>query len=340
MHESDLIPRDRTLPAEERTARQSRRKWLKHSTALFTTVAFLSCSHKNPRVAYVDSNDPEEESGKRALATIRAEFAGQDVELTVHHLDAARNPAALSPEAERLANVLRKSKPGVILVSGAGAMRSLVAPYLRDGPIPVLFRNIEWTAEPYHVPTRFVTGILDIPPIDEAIRLVKAGTPAARDLFVLSGNTAMDREHERFSSSLYWAAGLSTTYGLVDDFDHWKRAFVWANRHADAILAVNHDAIKGWSDTEALSHIREHIRVPVFCCDATMIRYSVVGAGRIAGESAQWAARQALRVLAGTKVEDIPLSRTTQSNVLVNRELAERIGFPLPSGDALNRGAG
>lgn len=335
MQQPGSLSIDRDCTDEKLFQRPSRREWLKRSMLLCAPAAGVACAHKMPRVVYVDSNDASHGPEEQAIGTIRAELAGHDIGLDVYSLDGGRNPAAIKQAAESVAGILRARKPDVILVSGADAMRHLVIPYLREGPAPVLFRNIEWTVDPYEIPNRRVTGILDIPPVAEAIKLVKAGAPAVKELFVLSGNRTIDRAKERFLEPIYWEAGLSTTYGLVSDFDHWSRAFTWANRHADVIFFVNHDAIRGWNEAAALEHIRERIQVPVFCCDTAMIRYAVVGSARAAGESAQWMARQALRLVSGTKVEDIPMARTTQSDALGNSELAARIGFPLPPGAKL-----
>lgn len=281
-------------------------------------------------MVYVNSFHPGDAPGDAITQAVREGLAGADLELEVHYLDGKRNPAALPQAAERVMAAIRAFQPGVVLVSGDPAMLHLVVPYLRAGPTPVLFSGVDWTADPYEVPNRYVTGMLEMPPVEETVELVKARAPDIEDLFVLSEDTPRERKNRRFLDPIYWKSGLSTTYGLVSDFEKWKRAFVWANRNADVVYFIANTGIRHWDEEEAVEHIRRHIRVPMFCCDPSLIRYCVAGRVNVKSEPGAWMASQALRVVAGTKPEEIPLARNAQSRVVGNPDLAARIQFPLP----------
>ncbi len=320
------------IPALAPTGPRSRRQWLGIAAAL----GIASCRHEKPRIAYVNSYHAGYAPADAITKAVREGLAGTDLELKTHSLDALRDPAALPRNAERVTAAIRAFKPGVILVSDDEAMRLVVVPSFRDGPIPVLFCGVEWSADAYEVPNRFVTGMLEAPPVEETISLVKSHAPEIGRLFVLTEDTPSERRNRRFLDPIYWKSGLSTTYGLVSDFEKWKRAFVWANRNADMIFFISNAAIRHWDERQAIEHIREHIRVPVFCCNPSMIRYCVIGRVSADGEGGAWMAAQALRILAGTKPEEIPLARNAESRVVGNADLAARIQFPLPPGATLN----
>lgn len=283
-----------------------------------------------PRIVYAGSGSPGDAPVDAITQAVREGLAKTDLELQVHYLNGDRDPAALPQAGESIVGAIRAFQPDAVLVHGDAAMRYLVVPYLRAGPTPVLFSGIKWTADPYEVPNRYVAGMLEVPPVEDTIELVKKHNPGIRNLFILSEDTPRERGRRRFLDPIYWKTGLSTTYGLVSDFEHWKRAFLWANRNADVVFFMTNTGIRHWDEEAAEEHIREHIRVPVFCCDASMIRYCVAGRVNVDREPGEWMAGQALRILAGTKPEEIPLARNAQSRVVGNSEFAARLRFPLP----------
>lgn len=289
-----------------------------------------SCLRRKPRAFYVNSYHRGYGSSDAIMLAVQEGLAKANVDLDIHYLDGKRNQDALPEAAAAAIAKIRERKPDVILVSDDDAMQHLVAPHLREGPTPVLFCGVNWTADPYAVPNKFVTGMLEVLPVEETIRLVKAQLPDIKDLFVLSEDSLAEQKNRRYLDPIYWRCGLSTTYGLVPDFEEWKQAFRWANRNTQVVFFGTHGAIRHWDEEAAVAFIREHIRVPVFSCNEWMIRYSVVGRVKVAREPGDWLAQQALRVLNGTKPEEIPLSRNKESRVLGNQDLAARVHFELP----------
>ena len=175
------------IPALAPTARRTRRQWL----GLATALGIVSCRHEKPRVAYVNSYAPGYAPGDAITNAVREGLTGNGLELQTHFLDALRDPAALPRNADRVTAALRAFQPGVILVSDDEAMRRVVVPGFRAGPTPVLFCGVDWSADAYEVPNKFVTGMLETPPVEETISLVKSRAPEIRRLFVLAEGTLM-----------------------------------------------------------------------------------------------------------------------------------------------------
>jgi ABC-type uncharacterized transport system substrate-binding protein len=298
---------------------------------LSLAAATNSCSRSQPRAVYVNSYHQGYGSSDAVMLGVREGLSAAGVDLQIFFLDGKRNHEALPEAAAEVMEKIRAFKPNVILVSDDDAMQHLVMPYLRAGPTPVLFCGVNWTADPYEVPNQYVTGMLEVLPVEETIQLVKAQLPDIKDLFVLSEDSPAEHKNRRFLDPIYWRSGLSTTYGLVPDFEEWKQAFRWANRNTQLVFFVTHGAIRNWDEEAAVAFIRENIRVPMFSCDEWMIRYCVVGRVKVAREPGDWLAQQALRVIQGTRAGEIPLTRNTQSRVLGNPDLAARVHFVLPA---------
>lgn len=313
-----------------------RRDWLRMggTSALASTVGSVGCRQAPHAVLYVNSYHQGYGSSDAVAEGLRAGLEGKPVQLETVYLDGKRRPEGL-PEAARQALMrIRETEPALILVSDDDAMIHLVAPHLREGPLPVLFCGVNWTASPYEVPNRFVSGMVEVLPVEETVRMVLQRRPEAKELFILSEDSATERKSRTFLDPIYWRNGLSTTYGLVPDFDHWKKAFRWANEHADLIFFITNGAIRDWNHDEALRHFREWVRIPVFTCDEHMMRYAMVGRVKVAREQGEWLAQQAMRVLEGVSPAEIPLARNQQSKLLTNPVLGALIDFPMPEAES------
>ncbi|MCU0227214.1 MAG: ABC transporter substrate-binding protein [Bryobacterales bacterium] len=311
-----------------------RRDWLGAAALGAGTVGMGACALPPAALLYVSSYHQGYGTSDAIEAGIRETLADRPVTLETVYLDGKRQPDALPHAATRALERIRELKPRVILVSDDDAMIHLVVPHLRQGPTPVLFCGVNWTASPYEVPTQHVSGMIEVLPVEDTIRTVLGARPDCKELFILSEDSSSERKSRTFLDPIYWRNGLSTTYGLVPDFDHWKKAFRWANMHADLIFFITNGAIRDWNHEEALAHFRQYARVPVFTCDEHMMKYAMVGRVKVAREQGEWVARQALRVLEGVVPGEIPLARNQQSRLLTNPELAALIQFPLPSPDA------
>lgn len=90
--------------------------------------------------------------------------------------------------------------------------------------------------------------------------------------------------------------GMDVSHELVDDFERWKSAFLWANESFDLIYVQTKGAIEGWDDEAALQHVHEFIRVPVVTCEEFMMPFSVLGLTQLSEEQGIRAAEMAKRI--------------------------------------------
>lgn len=254
---------------------------------------------------------------------------GANASLKEFFLDAKRKPEpeAVSKRAIEASEAIRAFEPQVLIACDDDAVKYVVVPHFKDGPLPVVFCGVNWSCAQYGLPTPHVTGMVEIVPIEEALRVMQRHYPAIRKLTVLSEDSTSERSNRELLDPMYRRLGLEPSYLLVPDFAAWKEAFRNCNLEADLIYLPTHGAIRDWDDAAAAAWAREHIRKPVIACEDFMMPYCVVGITKVAREQGQWAARTALAILAGQSPERIPVVTNLQNRWYLNRELAEKIGF-------------
>ena len=213
-------------------------------------------------------------------------------------------------------------------------MKYVLAPHFRDGSVPAVFCGVNWSAAQYDLPRASVTGIVEVVPIEETLRVVREQFPKSRTLRVLSEDSVSERNNRALLDSKYRGLGFSPTYSLVRDFASWKTEFRRAQSDADVSYLPTNGGIQGWDDAEARRWVKASVRRPVATCDDFMMPYVAFGLTKVASEQGERAAEAALQILNGTPVSNLALERNRQVQCFVNPEIASRIGLTVPA--ALN----
>lgn len=289
------------------------------------------------RVFYVNSYHEGYASSDEAMAAIREILEREGVKLEIAFMDAKRHPAEadLRRRAGEVLASIRRFQPDLLIASDDDAVKFVLAPNYRVGPIPAVFCGVNWSARQYGLPTANVTGMLEVVPIEETLRQVRQMFPGTRRLCVLSEDSTSERSNRELLTPRYRALGFDLRYVLTTDFEEWKRAFAEAQNTADVVYLPTNGAIRDWHAAAAAEWVRAHIRKPVVTCDDFMMPYAVFGLTKVAREQGEWAARTALQILRGTKRPgDIPVVENQQTRCYWNPGLAARIGFRPPSGRA------
>jgi ABC-type uncharacterized transport system substrate-binding protein len=278
------------------------------------------------RFFFVNSYHEGYGSSDEVARGLRETLEPAGVVLETAFLDTKRRPGEAAAAAARALERLRAFRPAVVVVSDDAAMAHLVVPHLKDGPVPVVFCGVNWSAEPYGVPNAHVAGMLEVVPILETLATLRRHVPGARTLFVLSEDSLSEAANRRSLDPMYRDAGWDVTWSLVTDYAAWKREFARAQAW-DAVYLPTNGAVAGWDDADARAHVRATIRRPVVTCDDFMLPYAVLGLVKVAREQGEWAGRTALEILGGRRPSDIPLARNLQVRALLNADLATRVGF-------------
>jgi Gnt-I system high-affinity gluconate transporter/Gnt-II system L-idonate transporter len=286
------------------------------------------------RVFYVNSYHQGYPSSDQAMAAIHEILGREGIALETAFLDAKRRPteAQVRRQAETVLTSIRRFRPDLLIASDDDAVKYVLAPHYRNGPIPAVFCGVNSSARQYGLPTANVTGMLEVVPIEETLREVQRARPGTRRLRVLSEDSVSERSNRELLDPKYRALGLDPTYALVREFADWKRAFVAGQQEADVTYLPTNGAVQGWDAEAAVEWVRRNIRKPVVTCDDFMMPYAAFGLTKVGREQGEWAARSSLAILRGKPPGAIPMVSNERTRCFFNPDLAGRIGFRAPPG--------
>ncbi|MBD3274054.1 MAG: hypothetical protein GF372_02020 [Candidatus Marinimicrobia bacterium] len=298
-------------------------------TTLAASLIFSGCVQEQGKVFYVNSYHEGYSSSDDVMQGIKETLSGSGVELEIFFMDTKRNPGEnyIKQKAQEAVDAILTYEPDVIIASDDNAVKYVVEPHFKNGPIPVVFCGVNWSASQYGLPTDNVTGMLEVLPVQQTVNALRNYYPDASTLTVLSENTTSERNNKEILDPVYQELCLTPTYSLVDNFSEWETAFRNANENSDLIFFVTNGAIQNWDDQTARDFIAEHIRVPVFTCDDFMMEFAVFGMTKIAQEQGEWAAETALEIIDGRDPGEIPLTKNSQVEMYLNETLADIIDF-------------
>jgi ABC-type uncharacterized transport system substrate-binding protein len=259
---------------------------------------------------------------------IRATLAGHAT-LKTFYMDTKRQgtPTQVQKAAEAALAAIRTAQPDIIIASDDPAVKYVIVPYFKNGPTPVVFCGVNWSAEPYGLPTPQVTGMIEVSPILEALDLVRKRYPSTHRLGILTEHTLTEDTERAWLEPKYRSLGFDVTYAMVADFATWKQEFRRLSDQADVVFLPTNGAIQGWNDAEAQAFVEQNIRKPVVTVIDFMMPYAVFALTKIAQEQGQWAAETALAILSGKRPGDITVVRNRRRQAWFNPVLAEKIGF-------------
>lgn len=260
---------------------------------------------------------------------IRQALAGSGVELRIERMntkwiveESCRKQAALKAKA-----VIAEFNPDVVIASDDNAAKYLVVPYLKDTDLPVVFCGINWDASSYGFPCRNVTGMLEVEPVVALVRHMNRYAKGNR-LGYLSADTVSERKVVGVYNQHFFN-GQMKSY-LAKGFDEFKKLFLQAQQEVDMIYIANHSDMPGWDPRQAEEFLVQHVTKPTGSRLEYMERYVTFTVAKVPEEQGEWAARTALRIMAGADPGAIPLATNNRASLTLNLKMAKAAGILLP----------
>lgn len=280
------------------------------------------------KIVYVNSYHPGYKPSDEITIGVRESFSSKNYDLTILYLDSKRlSGELLKQKTDSAREIIKDTKPDVLIVSDDYAVKYLSEPLLKNSTIPVVFCGVNWSVDQYELPRKRVTGMLEVLPLKESLFFVKTCYPAASRIAILSENSLSEQNNKVLLDTLYRNAEFQPAYLMVNDFEEWKSAFISANKTEDVIYLPTNGSIKGWNNEEARKFVFENIKKPVFTCDDFMMDFCVFGFTKVPREQGTWAAEAAIQILAGKSPAEIPVSENTQKTIWYNAVNAGKINF-------------
>ena len=117
---------------------------------------------------------------------------------------------------------------------------------------------------------------------------------------------------------------------LVNTFEEWKKAYISFQEKVDVVLFLNNAGIKGWNDDEAHKLVRDITKIPSGTTDQSLHPFVLVSYAKDVHEYGEYASVTALKILNGTPISDIPITKNQRAKVSLNMTLAKKLNIIFP----------
>lgn len=278
------------------------------------------------KILHIDSYHQGNEWNDRIVAALRETLAGKNVDLRVIHLDAKRLSSEEQIHASALAalRTIQDFSPSVVTVSDDPAAQYVVMPYLRNAATPVVFCGLNWDASAYGLPYRNTTGMVEVSPIPQIVRLMRQHSRGSR-LGFLAEDTSVKRKeldyHQRLFGITYEKAYFVNSYAA------WKDAFLRAQQEVDMLMILGVGALADWDLADARRLAEERSQIPSGTDFEWLTGVGLIGVVKHPEEQGRWAAQAALRILDGVEPSAIPLTYNREGELFFNSRIAKRLGI-------------
>lgn len=250
---------------------------------------------------------------------------GTGVDLKIIRLDTKQHPEEAFGQAagQQAKTEIDAFKPDVVIASDDNAQKYVVVPYLKGTGIPVVFNGVNWDASAYGYSPDQITGMVEVELPDQLINLLKQYAKGER-----IGYITVDTETERKVADIYntrFFGGQLKTY-WVKTQDEFKAAFLTAQQEVDILFVGNNAGSDKWDDAEMKKFFLENTAIPTGSINDWMAPYVLLTLAKSAKEQGEWSAQAALRILDGTPVSQIPVTENKKGQLMVNLDLANKLG--------------
>jgi ABC-type uncharacterized transport system substrate-binding protein len=299
---------------------------LLYALTILLIPLFAQAQESARRVIHIDSYHAGNEWNDRIVAALQETLPTQKVELRVFHMDTKRrgSEADIRASAAAALKAIEDFKPDVITTSDDPAAQYLIMPYLRDAAIPVVFCGLNWDASAYGLPYRNTTGMVEVSPIPQILRLLRRHARGPR-LGFLAEDTEVKRKeliyHERLFGITYDKIYFVTSHAA------WKEAFLHAQKEVDMLMILGVGALPDWNLADATRFVEEKSEIPSGTDFEWLTAVSLIGVVKSPQEQGRWVGQATLRILEGVQPSDIPISYNREGALFFNERIAHRLGI-------------
>lgn len=297
-------------------------------------LAGLQAQAQAAKCLYVSSYHRGYEWNDGIEQGLESSLAGR-CELDRFYMDTKRitDPQHGSDMARRAHDWISASRPDVVIACDDNASKYLVAPYLKDSQVPVVFCGINWTVESYGYPYANATGMIEVAPIRPLLKEIRGVFPAVSQGIYLSSEVYTEhKDFERYRR-LYAAEGVALRGIFVKTLEEWKAGYLDAQRQGvDFIVLGNNAGINDWDRKQAADFALLHAKVFSVTNYDWMMPYTMFAMTKLPEEQGEWAGQVAVAVLDGVPVATIPVVVNRRWNIYISPVLLERAGITLPLG--------
>lgn len=283
-------------------------------------------SSSTKRILFVDSYHPTYSWSAGIIEGVNSVFETENIEMRVFSMDSKRHTdvKSIKQAALKAKAIIGAWKPDLVIASDDNASKYLIEPYYKNSSLPIVFCGVNWDAGSYGYPYKNATGMEEISlikPLPEQLAQYTEG----RRLGILSGDVLSDRKNVTNYTKKVGIVFDKIVY--VKDIEQWKKAFLALQTEVDMLIIENSKSITGWDNNTMHQFILQQTKIPTGTTQKRMIPYVLLGFLQVPQEQGQYAAKTALRILAGEPADSISIVNNQQVNTTVNIDLAEQLGI-------------
>jgi len=285
--------------------------------------------YRAKKVLFINSYHPGYQHSDEELQGVEKKFSGRGIQLKAIHMDTKRNPSEeyAKQKALEIKAVITEFKPDVIISADDPAFQYVIQPYYRDSDIPVVFCGINWDVSIYGAPYKNTTGVLEVALVNQLCQNLKRFAKGTR-VGVMAFDQYGERKHVSYLSKHIEGQLIEPVF--VADFAAWKEKFLEMQNKADMIVLSSTEGVVNWDIQEAEKFVRENIKVPTGSGITTLIPVALITLAHQPEEQGELAAEMALKILDGTKPNNIPVVENKRGDLYLNFILADRLGIIFP----------
>lgn len=310
------------------------RKYHHHSFWLIPSLVLLfsfPLAVEAARCLYVSSYHPEYKWDQGIRRGVEAVLK-DECELSSFFMDTKRNKQAefAKAKAEEAFAFIKSLKPDVVIAADDNASRYLVAPYLRDTDIPVVFCGINTSAEPYGYPYSNATGMVEVTPHRPLLLALQGVLGDVKKGMYLSAEVISQKRMHRQLAEQFRHEGIALSAKFVNSQAEWEEA--WLSFDKEGFIFVGNPAgIADWDTARANDFVAKHADSLTFTAWNWLAPLAMITIAKEPEEQGEWAAQVALKIIReGVSPGDIPVVINRRWRMFVNHDLLQRADFSIP----------
>lgn len=217
---------------------------------------------------------------------------------------------------------LEEFNPDIVIASDDNAQEYLVAPFLKNSALPVVFCGVNWDAGMYGYPVSNITGMIEVDQIEDMMDILKKYAKGSR-VGYLSGDLATGRKQIQIYNEKFFN-GQMKSY-LVSTQAELEEKYIQAQKEVDILIFSNYIGISDWDAAATTQLVQKHTTIPTGSFGSFMANWVVCTLAKSPEEQGRYAATTSLKILSGQPLDSLPSTTNKQSQLTINLQLARKL---------------
>ena len=260
----------------------------------------------------------------------KLDFSNSTIELKIINMDSKRNSNELyiKKVALETKKIIEEYKPDLILTSDDNAVKYVIVPYFYNHNLPILFCGVNADASVYNLPSKNITGMVEVGLIKELVDTVKPYAKGNKIGYIDAYNLSSQKNIIYFNKLL----NKDIKSYLAKSKEEWKKNFLLAQKEVDILITgISAGVIPTQKDYNDISiFVKNNIKVPNVGWDKITRHFATITFEKQAEEQGTWVAKRALEVLNGKDISTIKVTTNKRATIYINSSLVKKLNIVFP----------